>query len=77
MGDPRPEIPAGDIVRSLKLPGWLRWIMNLVRGVRVQAGPVDILLDKEPGATPPRTGLDQPHRIEPPKPGVGGGRWLA
>lgn len=72
MGDNRPTIPAGDIVRSLKLPGWLRWIMNLVKGVRVQAGPVDILLDKDHGgATPPRTGLDQPAKVEPPKPS----RW--
>lgn len=30
----------------------------------------------EPSATHPRTGMDdQPHRIEPPKPG--GGRWPA
>ena len=73
MGDNRPTIPAGDIVRSLKLPGWLRWVMNLVKGVRVQAGPVDILLDKDQGATPPRTGLDRPAKFQPPKPG--GSRW--
>lgn len=62
-----PELPVGDIVRSLRLPGWLRWVLNLVKGVRVQAGPVDILLDKEQGATPPRTGLDQPAKFEPPR----------
>jgi len=69
-----PELPVGDIVRKLRLPGWLRWVMNMVRGVRVHAGGVDILLDQKGGATPPRTGLDAPHRIEPPKPG---GRWPA
>jgi len=69
MGETRPTIPAGDIVRGLRLPGWLRWVMNLVRGVRIKAGPVDILLDQRDGATPPRTGLDQPHRLDPPRSG--------
>jgi hypothetical protein len=75
MGDNRPTIPAGDVIRSLKLPPWLRWILNLVKGVKIQAGGVDILLDQKGGAMPPRTGLDQPHKLEPPKPG--GGRWPA
>lgn len=74
MSDNRPTIPAGAIVRSLRLPGWLRWVLNLVRGVRVQAGPVDLLLDQHDGATPPKTGLDQPAKFQPPKPG---GRWPA
>lgn len=73
MSENRPQIPAGDIVRSFNLPGWLRWLMNLVRGVKVQAGPVDILLDQKDGATPPKTGLDQPAKITPPRPG----RWPA
>ena len=69
MGDSRPTIPAGDIVRGLKIPGWLRAILNFVKGVRVHAGPVDILLDQRDGATPPRTGLDQPHKFDPPRSG--------
>lgn len=72
MGDNRPTLPVGDAVRRMKLPGWLRWVMNLVKGTRIQAGPVDILLDQHGGATPPRTGLDQPAKFEPPK--IGGRR---
>lgn len=68
----RPTIPAGDIARKLKLPGWLRFVLDLFRGTRIQAGPVDVLLDESRGATPPRTGLDQPHKFEPPQ--IGGGR---
>jgi hypothetical protein len=60
------------MARRLKLPGWLRWVLDLVRGTRIKAGPVDILLDKHDGATPPRTGLDQPASVKPPKIG---GRW--
>lgn len=67
-----PEIPVGDVVRSFKLPSWLRWLMNLVKGVKIRKGDTTIVLSEEPGATPPRTGLDQPHRIEPPQ--VGGPR---
>jgi hypothetical protein len=67
-----PEIPVGDVVRSFKLPGWLRWIMNLVKGVRITKGGTTIVLSEEQGATPPKTGLDQPHQIEPPK--LGGPR---
>jgi hypothetical protein len=66
-------VPAGDILRRLRLPSWLRWLLELVRGTRIQAGPVDVLLDERP--TPPRTGLDVPHQPKAPK--VGGGRWPA
>jgi hypothetical protein len=68
MGDTRPTIPAGDIARKFGIPSWLRWLLDLVKGTRIQAGPVDILLDRRDGATPPRTGLDQPAED-------GGGRW--
>lgn len=61
-----PEIPVGDVVRSFKLPGWLRWVMNLVKGVRITRGGTTIVLSEKDGATPPRTGLDQPAKFEPP-----------
>ena len=61
MPETRPTVPVGDVIRSLKLPPWLRWVMNLVRGVRIQAGPVDILLDED-GRPISRGPLDQPHR---------------
>ena len=65
MPDP---IPVGDILRSLKLPGWLRSILNLIKGQKVRVGGTDILLGQKPGgATTPHSGLDQPHKIEPPK----------
>lgn len=67
-----PSIPIGDLLRSLKLPGWLRAILNFTKGRKVEVGGVDILLDQRSGATPPRSGLDQPHRIGPPR--VGGPR---
>lgn len=69
MGDSRPTIPAGDIARRFKLPGWLRWVLDLLRGTKIHAGPVDIQLDQDQGATPPRTGLDQPAPVRPPKMG--------
>lgn len=61
-----PEIPLGDVVRSQKLPSWLRWIMNLVKGVRITRGGTTIVLSEKDGATPPRTGLDRPAKFEPP-----------
>jgi hypothetical protein len=67
-----PEIPVGDVVRSLKLPGWLRWVMNAVKGLRITRGGTTIVLNEGHGATPPRTGLDRPAKVEPPKTG---GRW--
>ena len=62
-----PVIPVGDILRGLKLPGWLRALLALVKGTKVKVGGAEILLDQAPGATLPKTGLDQPHRIEPPQ----------
>lgn len=70
-----PEIPVGDVLRKIdKLPSWLKWILNLVRGVRITKGGTTIVLDEKhgSGATPPRTGLDQPAPFNPPK---SGGRW--
>lgn len=62
-----PEIPVGDVVRSFKLPGWLRWVMNLVKGVRITRGGTTIVLSEKDGAMPPpRTGLDKPAKFEPP-----------
>lgn len=65
------EIPVGDVVRSFKLPGWLRWIMNAVKGLRITRGGTTIVLNEEHGATPPRTGLDKPAPFNPPKVGPG------
>jgi len=62
-----PKIPVGDIIRSFKLPLWLRSIMNLVKGIQITRGGTTIVLSERDGATPPRTGLDQPHKFEPPK----------
>lgn len=71
MGDSRPTIPAGDIARQFKLPSWLRWVLDLLRGTKIHAGPVDIQLDQEHGATPPKTGLDAtPHAPGPPTSGL-------
>jgi len=38
MEAPRPTIPVGDMLQNVKLPGWLRWVLNLVRGVKITAG---------------------------------------
>ncbi len=69
---PRPTIPAGDIARGFKLPGWLRFVLDLFRGTKIKAGPVDIQLDQGQTPTAPRTGLDQPHKFQPPS--IGGPR---
>lgn len=67
MPDDHPVIPAGDIARKFNLPRWLRWILDLFRGTRISAGPVDIQLEQGQGPTPPQTGLDaKPHFPTPP-----------
>lgn len=67
MSDNRPTIPAGDIARRFNLPKWLRFILDLFRGTKIQAGPVDIQLNEGQGLPPARTGLDQPHEFGAPK----------
>ncbi len=64
----KPVISAGDIARKLRLPGWLRWILDLLRGTKIHAGPVDVQLDERPGTTTP-PGLEMPHRPDPPQVG--------
>lgn len=66
-----PDIPVGDVVRSFKLPGWLRAVMNALKGIRITRGGTTIVLSERDGATPPRTGLDQPAPVEPPNVGPG------
>ena len=68
-----PEIPVGDVLRKIdKLPGWLKWILNLTKGIRITKGGTTIVLSERDGATPPRTGLDQPAKFNPPQ---AGGKW--
>ncbi len=62
-----PDIPVGDVVRRFRLPRWLRWIMDRVKGLRIPVGGNVIVLSDRGGPTQPRTGLDQPHRSQPPK----------
>jgi len=64
-----PEIPVGDMVRKLKLPPWLRWFMNLVQGIKIGKGDIVVVLDEQNTVGPARTGLDQPHKFEPPRVG--------
>lgn len=61
-----PEIPVGDVLRSVVKRGWLRKILDLLKGVRITRGGTTIVLSEKDGATPPRTGLDQPAKFEPP-----------
>ena len=61
-----PEIPAGDILRAFIKRGFLRKILDALKGIRITKGGTTIVLSEKGGATPPRTGLDVPHRIEPP-----------
>lgn len=65
----RPSIPVGDALRKLRLPGWLRWLLNMVKGTKIQAGPVDIQLDQNQGPSTGPSGM--PHKPGPP---LGGGR---
>lgn len=61
-----PEIPVGDVLRSVVKRGWLRKILDLFKGVRITRGGTTIVLSEREGATPPRTGLDKPAKFEPP-----------
>lgn len=61
-----PEIPVGDVLRSVVKRGWLRKILDLLKGVRITRGGTTIVLSEREGATPPRTGLDKPAKFEPP-----------
>lgn len=61
-------IPVGDILRMFVKGGFLRKILDALKGTKITTpGGTDILLDQGQGATPPRTGLDQPHKFEPPQ----------
>lgn len=62
-----PSIPVGDILRTFVKGGWFRRILDALKGTKITTpGGTDILLNEGQGATPPRTGLDQPHKFEPP-----------
>lgn len=61
-----PEIPVGDVLRAVVKRGWLRKILDMLKGIRITRGGTTIVLSEKDGATPPRTGLDQPHKFEPP-----------
>lgn len=65
-----PEIPVGDAIRKLKLPPWLRWIMNLVQGVRITKGSTVIVLDEKPTPGLKQSYFDDtPAKVEPPQRG--------
>jgi hypothetical protein len=61
-------IPVGDILRSFVNPNsFFGRILAKLKGVKViTPGGREILLNEGQGATAPRTGLDQPHKFEPP-----------
>ncbi len=63
----KPTIDVGDAIAKSKLPAWLRWFLGLFRGAKISAGPIDIKLHQNDTIPPTRSGLDQPHRIEPPQ----------
>jgi hypothetical protein len=67
-------IPVGDVLRSFVNPNsFLGRILAALKGTKITtSGGTEILLDERGGATPPRTGLDQPHKFEPPA--IGGRR---
>jgi hypothetical protein len=62
-------IPVGDILRSFVSPTSLFGrLLAKLKGVKVTTpGGREILLNEGQGATAPRTGLDQPHKFEPPQ----------
>lgn len=61
------NVPLGDILRAL-VPTrccWVRWLLERARGLTITSGGTTIQLNERPGATPPRTGLDQPAKPGP------------
>lgn len=59
--------PLGDILRSfISEKSFFGKLLRAVKGTKISVGGTDILLDQNNGATPPRTGLDQPHRFDAP-----------
>jgi hypothetical protein len=61
-------IPLGDVLRSIVSPtSFFGRLLAKLKGVKVTTpGGREILLNEDQGATAPRTGLDQPHKFEPP-----------
>jgi hypothetical protein len=69
-----PTVPVGDILRAIIPTNW-KWVrraLEMVRGLQITRGGTTIVLSERDGATPPRTGLDQPAKVEPPP--IGGPR---
>lgn len=67
MSENRPTLPVGDALRAVIKGGILRKILDFLRGWKFRAGPVNVQMSQKHGATPPRTGLDQPAPFNPPK----------
>jgi hypothetical protein len=67
------SIPVGDVLRAVVPTNWrwVRYILDRLKGIEIRRGDTTIQLDEKPGGVgptavpPPRTGLDQPHRIAP------------
>jgi hypothetical protein len=59
-----PEVPVGDILRSVVKKGWLRKILDLLKGVKITKGGTTIVLDERP-TVGGRSSLDQPHKPGP------------
>ena len=70
-------IPIGDILRAFVKPGsFFGRILAKLKGAKITTPRgTEILLDRRDGATPPRTGLDQPHEFGPPDISGGRRRW--
>lgn len=62
-----PSLPVGDVLRAFIKGGWLGRLLGALKGTSIKRGDWEIQLDEKPGATPPRTGLDQPAEFKPPK----------
>jgi len=67
-------IPLGDILRSFVKTGWLRKILDAVKGTKITTpGGTDILLDNDHVYPSGQSPFDRtPHKPEPPPVG---GRW--
>lgn len=63
-----PSIPVGDVLRMIFKGGIFGKILGLLKGVKIQKGDLEILLEERPSINDNVPGeFTKPHKVEPPE----------